>query len=138
MHRRQKRGEERGIGRTPNRKAGEKQSIHGEERQVGDHAKRCGAGRELGGAAMADMFIVAFARRGGNEAGRKNNAQRRAEAKSDAARAARAARATLWVRPDTGTTEISLNGTSSEPLIRGTLFTRIRNSLMVMARYVTA
>ena len=89
-------------------------------------------------AAMADIFIVAFARRGGNEAGRKNNAQRRAEAKSDAARAARAARATLWVRPDTGTTEISLNGTSSEPLIRGTLFTRIRNSLMVMARYVTA
>ena len=89
-------------------------------------------------AAMADIFIVAFARRGGNEAGRKNNAQRRAEAKSDAATAARAARATLWVRPDTGTTEISLNGTSSEPLIRGTLFTRIRNSLMVMARYVTA
>src|SRR5437016_3494925 len=83
-------------------------------------------------AAMADIFIVAFARRGGNEAGRKNNAQRRAEAKSDAARAARA---TLWVSPDTGTTEISLNGTSSEPLIRGTLFTRIRNSLMVMARY---
>src|SRR5438034_7533246 len=32
-------------------------------------------------AAMADIFIVAFARRGGNEAGRKNNAQRRAEAK---------------------------------------------------------
>src|SRR2546430_16683752 len=89
-------------------------------------------------AAMADIFIVAFARRGGNEAGRKNNAQRRAEAKSDAARAARAARATLWVRPDTGTTEISLNGTSSEPLIRGTLFTPIRNRLMVMARYVTA
>src|SRR5256886_17322408 len=52
MHRRQKRGEERGIGRTPNRKAGEKQSIHGEERQVGDHAKRCGAGRELGGASV--------------------------------------------------------------------------------------
>src|SRR5205809_6584544 len=69
-------------------------------------------------AAMADIFIVAFARRRGNEAGRKHNAQRRAEAKSAAAKAASAARANLWVRPDSGSTEIYLTGSRYEPLIR--------------------
>src|SRR5712692_7194654 len=88
-------------------------------------------------AAMTDFFIVAPAGRGRNEAGRKDNSQRLAGAEAAAARAARAARATLCVRLDTGRAEISFNCTRSEPLIRGSLFTRMRDGLMVMSRYVT-
>src|SRR5216683_1538707 len=65
-------------------------------------------------AAMADVFIVASAGRGRNEAGRKDNSQRLAGAEAAAARAARAARATLCVRFDTGRMEMSFNGTRSE------------------------
>src|SRR5260370_1598003 len=85
-------------------------------------------------AAMANLLIVTPAARGRNEAGRKDNSQLALGAE---AAAASAARATLRVRLDTGRPEISASGTSSEPLIRGSLFTRMRNGWMVMARYVT-
>src|SRR5260370_6376761 len=93
-------------------------------------AGRAASLRVARAAAMADFFILACGVYGGNEAGRKDNSH--CVFGTEAA-AASAARATLCVRLDTGRTEISVSGTSSEPLIRGSLFTRIRNGLMVMA-----
>src|SRR5215472_19223565 len=51
--------------------------------------------------------------------------------------AASTARATFRVRFETGRTVISLSGTCSAPLMRGSLFTLMQNGSTVISRYVT-